>query len=518
MEDTLHDLKDIAHSIDHLIENGPLETKVINPENIGYVSGLCILAVFGTLGNVLILIMFSKKEFSKTSYSIYIRSAAISDTIFMLMNISEDVMDHVTSYSPDQLMATSYGFCIFWSVTKGTFRTASPWIVVALALDRCVAIWKPLNRTRYCTKKTAEIITAIIILTSLGVELGLALPFTTMLIEEGYIICADTGISGELSTIKRLVTETGLPCITMLIPNLLVIIKIQQSLKFRRSFSTANDQKGKVAKSARPLLVVSCLAFITLLPISITEVVELSRMNQEVVNHEGIYYDDYYHNDDFDHDYPDLNRNNSHGRMFNDSVFNFPNGTLDNIISRNSSEANDESVDSDLIESTNLRANEKRNMTSDLIENTTFGTNNENNVNSDLFENTRRDIEDADDGVHDEMNEDDLEKLEERGENQESEVQHLGLETREENLNDEDEDEDEDEDDFENNTDKNLLDTIWKACNFIYMCNFSQNFYLLMLSSKRYRASLFKMFYCGRKKYALENQPQTETISSSVET
>ncbi|ESO96457.1 hypothetical protein LOTGIDRAFT_97721, partial [Lottia gigantea] len=123
-----------------------------------------ILAFLGTLGNILILIMFSKKEFFKTSYSIYIRAAAISDTIFMLMNISEDVMDHVTSYPLVKFIGTSYNFCNFWFVTIGTFRNASPWIVVALALDRCVAIWKPLHRTRYCTKKTAAIITAVIVL------------------------------------------------------------------------------------------------------------------------------------------------------------------------------------------------------------------------------------------------------------------------------------------------------------------------------------------------------------------
>ena len=83
----------------------------------------------------------------------------------------------------------------------------------------------------------------------------------------------------------RLTVPSIIPCAVVLVLTILLVIHIQRSIKFRKTFlrSTTKASRGQVDKSTRPLILVSVLAFLTLMPVAVSKVVSnvLTLMNKD---------------------------------------------------------------------------------------------------------------------------------------------------------------------------------------------------------------------------------------------
>ncbi|KAK6181249.1 hypothetical protein SNE40_009142 [Patella caerulea] len=232
------------------------------------------VASIGVIGNILIFFMTFHKNISQHSYAIYLRITAISDTMVLLQTATEDILDYLDLLKSFYQM--SHNFCTVWHVTYSLFRTTSPWFVVALSFDRCIAIWKPLHKSRYCTNKAAWV--ACLVLFCLAF-VGNITTHSVVLTEgkENMSFCGERIDDETLNTTTffTLLVQSALPCVMLLIFNSVVVIKIKQSLNFRRSFRpTDRSNNATTLRTTLPLILVSALALVTLLPIAITQVYE----------------------------------------------------------------------------------------------------------------------------------------------------------------------------------------------------------------------------------------------------
>lgn len=118
------------------------------------------LALTGSIGNILSVLVFFKTKLRKLSSSYYLAALGISDTCFLVsLIIPWLTVLNINIYHEDftckltQFVST---VCSFLSV----------WFVVAFTVERFIAVLYPLKRQTMCTVKRAKIV--LCVLTILG--------------------------------------------------------------------------------------------------------------------------------------------------------------------------------------------------------------------------------------------------------------------------------------------------------------------------------------------------------------
>ena len=109
-----------------------------------YITCILIIASLGVTGNVMSFIIMPDAKLSSFAYSIDIKWMAVSDSLLLIIVSTEDIMDKYGYY--DRFLAYHVVLCKLWIFFKFAIFTMSPWLVVALTLDRFVCIVFPLSR------------------------------------------------------------------------------------------------------------------------------------------------------------------------------------------------------------------------------------------------------------------------------------------------------------------------------------------------------------------------------------
>lgn len=112
------------------------------------------IIAMGTVGNLLTLVAVGGRHCKKNSFSVYLASLALVDTVTLYVNVLNswlifafDVDIQRTSVSCKVL-----GFSIF------VFEQMSGWLVAALAIERLICVYFPDKVKHICTPKTGFII------------------------------------------------------------------------------------------------------------------------------------------------------------------------------------------------------------------------------------------------------------------------------------------------------------------------------------------------------------------------
>jgi len=92
-----------------------------------------VILLFGTFGNVLILIVMSRARLRNTTTSVYLSLMSVADTVALLTRIAPEMFDAVELFTFDELNR--------WTckTEKFMFYTTSDvaiWILVAFTFDR----------------------------------------------------------------------------------------------------------------------------------------------------------------------------------------------------------------------------------------------------------------------------------------------------------------------------------------------------------------------------------------------
>lgn len=109
-----------------------------------------ILAVVGTIGNILSVIVFFGTKLKKLSSSYYLAFLAIFDTGFLWCNFIQWLnFFNVNFYARN-------GFCQLFTWLSNACSVLSVWLVVAFTIERFVAVLYPLKRQTLCTVRRAR--------------------------------------------------------------------------------------------------------------------------------------------------------------------------------------------------------------------------------------------------------------------------------------------------------------------------------------------------------------------------
>ncbi|XP_041379708.1 kappa-type opioid receptor-like [Gigantopelta aegis] len=230
-----------------------------NLNGYGHWAIVLAIAIIGTIGNILQFIMMSDSKLSSLSYSVYLKFLAVSDSLVLAENLWSNTQEefHLPKFSNinDALCKI---FVIFGFFTM----MLSPWLVVGLTLDRFVCVRFPLTRGRFCTMKKA------ITVCSSMIAATIVLCFPSLVLSNfKYNKCLLSDEFTYYFMFIRLVMSSLLPCIVILTLNIVIIVSIKRSNAFRNTF-IKNRADSMKDNSSRPLVLISVLAFITLMPIA----------------------------------------------------------------------------------------------------------------------------------------------------------------------------------------------------------------------------------------------------------
>ena len=231
-----------------------------------YWIGTVITVVLGLAGNALVMVLMADVKFSTLSYPVYLKFLAIFDSLVLLLFA---IRESLRLFTFPFLVGSNSIACSFTWFTLSTTTIASPWLVVGLTVDRFFCVVFPLKKHLLCTRKIATITCSSISLFS--VALSLPLMFGAKL-QKGNVCFVQTEFLGYF-TFLRLFITSNIPCLLILIFNIAIGIHIQRSARFRKKFINARSasMKDKKDNSLRPLLLISVLAFLTIMPSSVVE-------------------------------------------------------------------------------------------------------------------------------------------------------------------------------------------------------------------------------------------------------
>ena len=239
----------------------------ITSPGYGYWVGDVITLVLGLAGNSLVMVLMADVKFSTLSYPVYLKFLAISDSLVLfLVAIRESLRLFTFPY----LVATNSFVCAFTWFAVCTTTTTSPWLVVGLTVDRFFCVVFPLKRHQLCTRKIALIICSCI--SVLSIALSFPLLFGPKLHLNKKVCVLEADFLPYL-TFLRLVITSNMPCLLILIFNIVIGIHIQRSARFRKKFTNASSDSTKDRKdnSLRPLFLISIMAFLTIMPSTVAE-------------------------------------------------------------------------------------------------------------------------------------------------------------------------------------------------------------------------------------------------------
>ena len=226
-----------------------------------------ITVVLGLAGNALVMVLMADVKFSTLSYPVYFKFLAISDSLVLLLY---GIRESLRLFTFPFIVASNPIACSFTWFTLSTMTMSSPWLVVGLTMDRFFCVVFPLKRHMLCTRKIAIITCSSISVFS--VTLSLPLLFGSK-VQKGKIACFIQSNFLPYFTFIRLFITSNIPCLLILIFNIAIGIHIQHSARFRKKFTNARSGsvKDKKDNSLRPLLLISMMAFLTIMPLSVAE-------------------------------------------------------------------------------------------------------------------------------------------------------------------------------------------------------------------------------------------------------
>ncbi|XP_041355296.1 kappa-type opioid receptor-like [Gigantopelta aegis] len=228
----------------------------------GHWSTVLVIAIIGTIGNILQFIMMSDSPLSPLSYSVYLKFLSVSDSLVLSDAIAQQTEYYFKLTKVPDINNVLCKIVISYEVFT---MLLSPWLMVGLTLDRFVCVCFPLTRGRFCTKKKSIVVCSCMI----GGSILLCLP-SLGLMELGNYGCRPPGLLLHYSMFLRLIMSSLLPCVIILLLNIGIISRIKRSNEFRNTFTRHRKESTK-ENSTRPLVLISVLAFVTLLPVSVSE-------------------------------------------------------------------------------------------------------------------------------------------------------------------------------------------------------------------------------------------------------
>ncbi|XP_041356142.1 type-1B angiotensin II receptor-like [Gigantopelta aegis] len=223
------------------------------------------IVVLGIAGNILLCIMMSDAKLNFLSYSVFLKWLAVSDSLLLGTRF---IIETERVFSLRSVTVINEALCKILTTFRIFVMILSPWLVAGLALDRYVCVCWPLKRDVLCTRMKARIVCSVM----LGMSTVFMIPiYTELHLVEGH--CIPTQEVYYYFIFIRLLLMSGLPCLFILVLNILIIIQLKRSHAFRKTFTRSGNDAGShpQTNATRPLVLICIMAFATLMPTAVLD-------------------------------------------------------------------------------------------------------------------------------------------------------------------------------------------------------------------------------------------------------
>ena len=233
------------------------------------------LPILGLACNSLVLlVILSDAHFNRSSFSVYVKSMAVSDTLVLIFKFWSYINKETKYYFSS--LCTILTFCSEASVLL------SVWIIVTITIERTLVILFPLHKKKFVTAYRARFIVLIIAsLTILFSIRFLIIPIDTS--NNQLKRCHPTSFKWvSYRRINKLITEFGycyIPLTIVIIGNVLAICAVKRAVIRRRDILTNRSYRQRRRVDANEnqfmlmLLIVTIMFIICFVPFTMTSVI-----------------------------------------------------------------------------------------------------------------------------------------------------------------------------------------------------------------------------------------------------
>lgn len=141
-----------------------------------------ILIVFGTFGNVLTVVVFSKPKFNKSASTTFLLALAVADLAVLYIGLMRQWIKF--AFDVDVRHLTGITCKVHWWLMFVS-TDCSVWTLTAITTDRLISTLCPLKSKFMCSKKTAKIAVAFIIICAFFTDSHLLFGFDRLEIKNG---------------------------------------------------------------------------------------------------------------------------------------------------------------------------------------------------------------------------------------------------------------------------------------------------------------------------------------------
>lgn len=233
------------------------------------------LPILGLAGNSLILlVILGNTHFKRSSFSIYVKSMAVSDTFVLTFKFFSYINKETKYYYPS--LCTILTFCSEASVFL------SVWIIVSINVERTLVVLFPLHKKKFVTASRARMI--VIIIASLSILFSIRLliiPVDTSSNQSKR--CHSTSLKWiTYRRVNKIITEffyCYIPLTIVIIGNILAVFAVKRAVIRRHDFLTNNSYRKERRFEAHEnqfmlmLFIVTIMFIIYFVPFTITSVI-----------------------------------------------------------------------------------------------------------------------------------------------------------------------------------------------------------------------------------------------------
>ncbi|ELU14421.1 hypothetical protein CAPTEDRAFT_207119 [Capitella teleta] len=225
-----------------------------------------IILIVGLVGNILTLVVMNRPSHRSSSVSIYLSTLAISDSLVLIL----DFINNWFKMNLDiKLLEMDETFCKFHRCFFDAVFTTSSWLILAVSIERFIAVWFPLKAKRLCTIKTARITCCVLPLLALacyahrvpGWHLDKTGRCNTHPKHRNFQEIYVPWLSAVLYSYG--------PIVMLIVFNGLIVFRLKK-MASKRDAMTSNDKSSSQERRITITIVVICVAFILLtLPLAL---------------------------------------------------------------------------------------------------------------------------------------------------------------------------------------------------------------------------------------------------------
>ncbi|XP_062571917.1 growth hormone secretagogue receptor type 1-like [Saccostrea cucullata] len=228
---------------------------------------LPIIIFVGTFGNVMSFVILVQREMRQTSTFFYLATLAVADTGVLYLSAFKTWFRVLTGY---ELLHQSDAACKILIFLTHFFVHFSAWLIVAITVERFLAVWFPLRATTMCSLARAKFATAMIAMIFILINSHIFWTAELYSLPSGQVRCMSYAYQNLVCVVFPwiyLVLYSFLPVLVLLLFNTLIIVNLVKTKSlFQAMTKTDQQMRYDHQKLAICLLVISFTWIFTTLP------------------------------------------------------------------------------------------------------------------------------------------------------------------------------------------------------------------------------------------------------------